>query len=159
MSSVPPEDRGAASGMRSTFQNSGMALSIGVFFSLLIAGMSARLPHAVTAGLQAHGVTARAAQEAASVPPVTTVFSAFLGIDPMRALLARSGGPQALPTHDAEVVGGHRFFPQLISVPFHDGLVVVFTTALAMSLLAALASLLRGAPVLAAEGKRESNRS
>jgi hypothetical protein len=132
--------------MRSTFQNSGMALSIGVFFSLLIAGLASRLPQTLEAGLRAQGVPASVAQHAASLPPVSTVFSAFLGINPVRTLLGPTGVLQTLPAHNAAVLTGKQFFPNLISAPFHHGLVIVFATATAMSVLAAAASLLRGDP-------------
>ena len=144
MSSVPAAYRGAASGMRSTFQNSGMSLSIGVFFSLLIAGLASKLPHALNAGLQAQGVPAAVAQHAASLPPVSTVFSAFLGANPVQTMLAPSGVLKTLPAHNAAVLTGNQFFPNLISAPFHHGLMIVFATATGMSLLAAAASLLRG---------------
>ncbi|WP_042440260.1 MFS transporter [Streptacidiphilus albus] len=144
MSSVPAAYRGAASGMRSTFQNSGMSLSIGVFFSLLIAGLASKLPHALNAGLQAQGVPAAVAQHAASLPPVSTVFSAFLGANPVQTMLGPSGVLKTLPAHNAAVLTGNQFFPNLISAPFHHGLMIVFATATGMSLLAAAASLLRG---------------
>nr|WP_225447508.1 MFS transporter [Streptacidiphilus sp. PB12-B1b] len=144
MSSVPASYRGAASGMRSTFQNSGMSLSIGVFFSLLIAGLASALPHTLNAGLRAQGVPAAVAQHAASLPPVSTVFSAFLGINPVQTLLGPTGVLKTLPAHNAAVLTGKQFFPNLISAPFHHGLVIVFATATGMSLLAAAASLLRG---------------
>ncbi len=144
MSSVPNTHRGAASGMRSTFQNSGMSLSIGIFFSLLIVGLADRLPAALSSGLQAQGVPASTAAQAAALPPVSTVFSAFLGINPVQTLLGPSGVLPTLPAHNRAVLTGKEFFPNLISAPFHHGLVIVFTAAAAMGLLAATASLLRG---------------
>jgi MFS family permease len=148
MSSVPAGYRGAASGMRSTFQNSGMSLSIGIFFSLLIVGLANRLPNALNSGLRAQGVPPDVAQHAANLPPVSTVFSAFLGINPVQTLLGPSGALDKLPAHNREVLTGKEFFPNLISAPFHHGLVIVFGTAAAMGLLAATASLLRGTPGL-----------
>jgi MFS family permease len=145
MSSVPAGHRGAASGMRSTFQNSGMSLSIGVFFSLLIAGLADHLPGALDAGLRAQGVPASIAGHVAALPPVTTVFSAFLGANPVRTMLAPTGVLNTLPAGDVAVLTGDQFFPHLISGPFHQGLVIVFATATGMSLLAAAASTLRGA--------------
>ena len=144
MSSVPATDRGAASGMRSTFQNSGMSLSIGIFFSLLIAGLAGRLPAALSSGLTAQGVSAAAAHHAAQLPAVSTVFAAFLGANPLQTLLAPTGVLNTLSPQARATVTGKTFFPNLISGPFHHGLTIVFATAAAMGLLAALASLLRG---------------
>ncbi|WP_269858602.1 MFS transporter [Streptomyces sp. RPT161] len=143
MSSVPAEARGAASGMRATFQNAGMVLSIGVFFSLMVAGLSGSLPTALTGGLTAQGVPTQAAHAIAALPPVGTLFAAFLGYNPVQQLLGAHVLGQLPPGH-AAVLTGRQFFPHLISGPFHDGLVVVFCLAIAMSLVAALASLVRG---------------
>jgi MFS family permease len=145
MGSVPARQRGVASGMRSTFQNSGTALSIGVFFSLMIAGLASSLPHALSTGLQQHGVPAGIAHRVAGLPPVSTLFAAQLGINPIQHLLppatlaSLSAGQRAALT-------GRQFFPNLISPAFHDGLVVVFAFGAALALLAALASALRGRP-------------
>ena len=145
MSSVPPGDRGAASGMRSTFQNSGTSLSIGIFFSLLIAGLAGRLPGALYAGLTAQGVPAAAAQHASQLPAVSTVFAAFLGANPMQTLLGPTGVLSTLSPQGVATITGKTFFPNLISGPFHHGLTIVFAAAAGMALLAATASLLRGA--------------
>ncbi|MFJ5927078.1 MFS transporter [Kitasatospora sp. NPDC092948] len=142
MSSVPAADRGAASGMRATFQNAGMVLSIGVFFSLMVAGLAGSLPGTLTGGLTAQGVSPADAHAVAGLPPVGTLFAAFLGYNPIRELL----GPHVLstlPAANAQTLTGREFFPHLISGPFHDGLMVVFALAIAMSLVAAVASLLR----------------
>jgi MFS family permease len=144
MGSVPPEQRGAASGMRATFQNSGTALSIGLSFSLMISGLAASLPHALTAGLQGQGVPAETAGQVAALPPVSTLFATFLGDNPIGHLLGPSGVLPTLPAHDVRTLTGTRFFPELVSGPFHHGLVVVFTAATVMALVAALASVLRG---------------
>jgi MFS family permease len=144
MSSVPPEHRGAASGMRSTFQNSGTALSIGVFFSLMTSGLAASLPGALTGGLRAQGVPSTVAASVAHLPPVSTLFAAFLGKSPIQHLLAPTGVLPHLPAHNLATLTGTRFFPQVISAPFHHGLTVVFTAAAAMAAIAALASVLRG---------------
>jgi MFS family permease len=144
MSSVPAEHRGAASGMRSVFQNSGMSLSIGIFFSLMIAGLASTLPKTLSKGLIAQGVPAAAAHHVASLPPVSTLFSALLGYNPIKGLLGPSGVLNKLPAHNAAILTGNKFFPQLISAPFHHGLDIVFTAAICMSLAGALISLLRG---------------
>jgi MFS family permease len=144
MSSVPVTQRGVASGMRSTFQNSGTSLSIGVFFSLMIAGLATSLPATLSAGLHAQGVPPDIAAEAAHLPPVSTLFAAFLGANPIGHLLAPTGVLAQLPASQVSVLTGTRFFPQLISAPFHHGLVIVFTAAAIMATIAAFASLLRG---------------
>jgi MFS family permease len=144
MSSVPAHRRGVASGMRSTFQNSGMALSIGVFFSLMIAGLSARLPAALAGGLRQQGVSAAVAQHVSQLPPVSTLFAAFLGYNPLQQLLAPSGVLRGIPADHAKTLTGTTYFPQLVSGPLHHGLLVVFVAATAMTLLAAAASQLRG---------------
>ena len=145
MSSVPPSDRGAASGMRSTFQNSGMSLSIGVFFSLLIAGLAGKLPGALQSGLTAQGVSASAAHHASQLPAVSTVFAAFLGANPMQTLLGPTGVLNTLSAQAKATITGKTFFPNLISGPFHHGLAIVFGAAAGMALLATAASMLRGA--------------
>jgi MFS family permease len=144
MGSVPARHRGAASGMRSTFQNSGTALSIGVFFSLMIAGLASTLAGTLTRGLQQQGVAADVASRIGGLPPVATLFSAVLGENPIGHLLAGQGALTALPAGGRQVVTGREFFPHLIAGPFHAGLVVVFATAAVLSLLGAGASLLRG---------------
>ena len=144
MSAVPARHRGSASGMRSTFQNSGMALSIGIFFSLMIAGLASSLPRALTSGLTAQGVPASVATHVSHLPPVSTMFAALLGYNPVQNLLAPYGVLSKLPAHNVAALTGRQFFPHLISAAFHHGLVIVFTAAAIMSLAGALVSLLRG---------------
>jgi MFS family permease len=144
MGSVPARHRGAASGMRSTFQNSGTALSIGVFFSLMIAGLAASLPRTLTRGLLQQGVPHAVAQQIGALPPVSSLFASVLGVNPVQHLLASKGALAALPAASRHVLTGRAFFPHLISGPFHQGLVVVLSVAAALSALAAVASLLRG---------------
>ena len=143
MSSVPAHLRGAASGMRATFMNAGMVLSIGVFFSLMVAGLARSLPQTLQSGLTDQGVPLASAHAVAGLPPVGTLFAAFLGYNPIQQLL----GPNiigALPSANAATLTGREFFPHLIAMPFHDGLSVVFTLAIVMGLVAAGASLIRG---------------
>ncbi|WP_226862946.1 MFS transporter [Mycolicibacterium baixiangningiae] len=140
MSSVPPNARGAASGVRATFFNAGGSLSIGIFFSLMIVGLANTLPAAMSAGLQAEGVSAAVAEEVAGTPPVGSLFAAFLGYNPIGELLEPSHALQQ-PGVNADVLTGQTFFPHLITGPFHTGLVVVFIAAAAMMLLGAAASL------------------
>ena len=144
MGSVPARHRGAASGMRSTFQNSGTALSIGVFFSLMIAGLAASLPKTLTDGLTQHGVPYAAARQIGSLPPVSSLFAAVLGVNPVQHLLASGHVLSTLPAASRQLLTGREFFPGLISAPFHQGLVVVFAVAAALAAVAALASVMRG---------------
>ncbi|MGI5460808.1 MFS transporter [Streptomyces sp. CA-249302] len=144
MGSVPPEYRGVASGMRSTFQNSGTALSVGVFFSLMVSGLASSLPGTLSSGLQAHGVPAAAAEHAASLPPVSTLFAAFLGNNPIEHLLTSQGALDHVSATQRAALTGHTFFPQLVSGPFHHGLTIVFSVAAGMAVVSAVASALRG---------------
>jgi MFS family permease len=144
MSAVPARHRGSASGMRSTFQNSGMSLSIGIFFSLMIAGLAATLPRALTSGLRSQGVPAAVAAHVAHLPPVSTMFAALLGYNPIGHLLAPTRTLAELPRRNVAVLTGTQFFPHLIAGPFHHGLIIVFSAAAVMSVLGAVISLLRG---------------
>jgi MFS family permease len=143
MNSLPPEQRGAGAGMLNTFQNSAQVLSIGIFFSLIILGLSSALPHALYSGLVAQGVTGAAAHKAAALPPVASLFAAFLGYNPIRTLL----GPSLvhLPASRVAFLTGRAFFPHLIAGPFESGLAEAFTFAVVACLIAAAASWLRGA--------------
>ncbi|MGH3168198.1 MAG: MFS transporter [Trebonia sp.] len=143
MNAVPSNRRGAASGMRATFQNAGMTLSIGLFFTIMVVGLSSTMPATLAHGLAAQGVPASAVAKVSNLPPVSILFAAFLGYNPMQTLL----GPtlsKLSPAHRA-ALSGHTFFSNLISGPFHHGLMIVFTFALVMCLIAAVASWLRGA--------------
>jgi MFS family permease len=143
MNSLPRADRGAGGAMNQTFQNSAQVLSIGIFFTLMIIGLSATLPHTLSAGLQTHGVDPATAHQVATLPPVSILFAAFLGYNPVQHLL----GPHALgalSAHNQSVLTGSSFFPNLISAPFRSGLHAAFTFAIIACLIAAVASLMRG---------------
>jgi MFS family permease len=143
MNSLPAGDRGAGGGMMATFQNSAQVLSIGIFFTLMIVGLAASLPHSLADGLAAQGVPAADAHRVAGLPPISTLFAAFLGYNPMEHLLGPSVLHQ-LPTDHAAVLTGRGFFPNLIAAPFRDGLHAAFAFAIAASLVAAAASWARG---------------
>ncbi len=142
MNSVPPDRRGAAGGMIATFQNSAFVLSIGIFFSLMVAGLSSKLPTAMTSGLVAQGVPAATAAPISHLPPIGVLFASFLGYNPMQQLL----GPvlHTLPPAHAAYVVGRDFFPHLITAPFHSGLGAAFAFAIAANVIAAIASALTG---------------
>ena len=142
MNAVPPDRRGAAGGMIATFQNSAFVLSIGIFFTLMVAGLSSKLPAAMTSGLTAQGVPAATAAPISHLPPIGVLFASFLGYNPMQSLL----GPvlhTLTPAHAAYVVG-RDFFPHLITAPFHSGLGAAFSFAIAACVIAAIASALTG---------------
>ena len=118
MNSLPRADRGAGGAMNQTFQNSAQVLSIGVFFTLMIVGLSSGLPSALHDGLLAHGVSNVDATRISHLPPVSTLFASFLGYNPVQQLL----GPHvlaSLPAADAQTLTGRSFFPKLIAGPFH----------------------------------------
>ena len=143
MNSLPAADRGAGGGMNQTFQNSAQVLSIGIFFTLMIVGLAATLPSTLASGLQAHGVGSVAAHRAAQLPPVSILFAAFLGYNPIQHLL----GAHVLASvgaHNQAVLTGRAFFPHLISGPFRTGLHETFLFAILACLIAAAASALRG---------------
>ena len=143
MNSLPAEHRGAGSGMMTTFQNSAQVLSIGIFFSLMIIGLSGVLPASMYHGLVHEGVSPRVATRVAHLPPVSTLFAALLGYNPMQHLL----GPAVLahlPPGRAAVLEGRSFFPSLISTPFKHGLHAAFDFSIAACLLATAASWVRG---------------
>jgi MFS family permease len=143
MNSLPAGDRGAGGGMNQTFQNSAQVLSLGVFFTLMIIGLAASLPHALSSGLEAHGLPAATADHVASLPPVSILFAAFLGYNPIQQLVG-SDALNLLPASDHATLTGSSFFPQLISGPFHTGLQAAFAFAIAACLIAAAASWMRG---------------
>ncbi|HEY3728837.1 MAG TPA: MFS transporter [Solirubrobacteraceae bacterium] len=143
MNSLPRGDRGAGGGMNQTFQNSAQVLSVGIFFSLMIAGLASSLPHALESGLAAHGVSAFHAHRVAQTPPVVVLFAAFLGYNPIQHLVG-SHVLGALHPQAQALLTGRSFFPQLISDPFRSGLHAAFAFAIAACLIAAAASLMRG---------------
>jgi MFS family permease len=143
MNSLPPGDRGAGGGMNQTFQNSAQVLSVGIFFTLLIVGLASSLPATLSSGLQAHGVPAGAAHHAAQAPPISVLFAAFLGYNPVQHLVGAET-LAALPHHAHATLTGAGFFPNLISGPFRDGLDTAFIFAIVACLIAAGASLMRG---------------
>jgi EmrB/QacA subfamily drug resistance transporter len=143
MNSLPPEQRGAGSGMRATFQNAGSLASLGIFFSIVIAGLAATLPSTMSTGLIKAGIPGPVATQIANLPPTAALFSAFLGYNPMAHLVPASV-LHALPLANQNNLLGHSFFPNLISPPFQVGLHGAFYLSAAMCVIAAIASVLRG---------------
>ena len=143
MNSVPAEHRGVSSGMRSTFQNTANTLSITLIFTMVTAGLAARLPAALYSGLTQAGLPTSAALGIAKLPPTAALFAAFLGYNPLGTLLP-SQVLQSLSAAARAQLLGKAFFPSLIAGPFEDGLHIAFLISVVLSVLAALASLLRG---------------
>jgi hypothetical protein len=129
--------------MNQTFQNSAQVLSVGIFFTLLIVGLASSLPAAAQSGLEAHGLSASVAGRVAHAPPISILFAAFLGYNPIQSLVG-AHALSAVGAHARTVVTGPTFFPHLISGPFREGLHTAFVFAIAACLIAAAASLMRG---------------
>jgi MFS family permease len=151
MNSLPAEHRGAGSGMNTTFQNSAQVLSIGIFFTLMIVGITASLPEHLIHGLTAHGVPTEVADRVAHLSPVSTLFAAFLGYNPVQHLVGPHVLSQLTPAQQATLTG-RGFFPQLISGPFRAGLHAALDFAIVASLAAAWASWRRGGRYVYTEG-------
>ena len=143
MNAVPPSARGVASGMRGTFQNTGTMVSIVVFFSILTVGLAATLPTVLYQGLTGHGLPAATAHRIASLPPIGVLFAAFLGDNPLQALIPPAVAQHLSPQTQA-VLFGKQFFPQLILPAFITGLHAALYVSAVLALIAAVASLLRG---------------
>jgi MFS family permease len=144
MNSLPPEQRGAGAGMVVTFMNSATVLSMGLFFTIVTLGLAARLPSHLYKGLVAAGVSPPAAHLVASEPPIGSLFSAFLGYNPIKELLGPTGALQHLPARQVAYITGRSFFPHLIEEPFAGGLHLAFTFAAIATAIALVASALRG---------------
>lgn len=143
MNAVPPEDRGVASGMRSTFQNTANTVSITLIFTMVTIGLASSLPRTLLQGLTQAGIPTNIAQGIAGLPPTSALFAAFLGYNPMATLLP----PQvlsALPAATQQSVLSKSFFPNLLAGPFQQGLVLAFAISAALCVIAAVISYLRG---------------
>jgi MFS family permease len=144
MNSLPADQRGAGAGMATTFQNSATVLSIGVFFTVLTIGLVSALPSHLYQGLTASGVPPASATQISHLPPIGVLFASFLGYNPVQQILQSSGVLHHLSQAQVAHLTGHQFFPQLISPPFAQGLHYAFDFAIFCSLVAAVASWLRG---------------
>jgi MFS family permease len=144
MNSLPPDQRGAGSGMLNTFQNSATVLSMGLFFTIVTLGLAADLPTHLFRGLTAAGVPSGAARLVSNEPPIGSLFSAFLGFNPVKELLGPTGALAHLSASQAAYVTGRSFFPKLIEQPFSHGLHLAFDFAAGATLIAVVSSALRG---------------
>src|SRR5215469_1916025 len=151
MNSLPPDQRGAGAGMINTFQNSATVLSMGLFFTIVTLGLASRLPSALFRGLVAAGVSPAAARTVAGEPPIGSLFSAFLGYSPIKEMLGPTGVLQKMPSSQVAYITGRSFFPKLIEQPFAGGLHLAFTFAAIATVIAILASAVRGKRYVHAE--------
>ena len=87
MNSLPPERRGVGAGMSATFQNSAMVLSIGIFFTLIILGLASSLPARSPTAWSPRACPRADAARLAALPPVSIMFAALLGYNPIQTLL------------------------------------------------------------------------
>jgi MFS family permease len=143
MNSVPANERGGAAGIQAAFMNTGMVLSIGIFFSLMIVGLTSTLPKAMVKGLTSHGVSLARAHTLANMPAVGSLFSSFLGFNPLKSLFGSQAATNVTSAQWATLTG-KKFFPSLIESPFHHGLIIVFVMAIALAVVGAVFSALRG---------------
>jgi len=156
MNSVPSEHRGAASGMRATLQNTGQTVSLAIFFTVIITGLSNSLPTALSNAMTSAGVP-QLANAFTSISPTSALFSAFLGYNPMQSLLSL---PQLapvvaqMPQSAFKYLEGQTFFPNAIAPAFISALDLAFYIGAALSLAAAVASLLRGEVYIHGERER-----
>jgi MFS family permease len=144
MNSLPPDQRGAGAGMLNTFQNSATVLSMGLFFTIVTLGLASRLPSHLYKGLTAAGVAPGPAKLVASEPPIGSLFSAFLGYNPIKELLGPTGALQKMPPKQVAYITGRTFFPKLLEEPFAGGLHLAFTFAAIATGIALIASAARG---------------
>jgi MFS family permease len=143
MNSLPPDQRGVGAGMSGAFQNAAIVLSMGIFFSLMISGISSMLPRSLYRGLVAHQVPVGTATAVSHLPPITSLFASLLGYNPIKNLVPAPVLAK-LPAHSVAELSGSNFFPELLSKPFADGLTIAFTFGALACALAAVASLMRG---------------
>ncbi len=144
MNSLPPDQRGAGAGMNGTCINSASVLSIGIFFTIVTLGLASSLPGHLEQGLLAQGIPAAEAAKFSHLPPIGTLFAAFLGYSPIKAELPHHV-LAALGPARASYLTGRSFFPRLIASSFQYGLRLAFDFGAGLAVLAAIASWFRGA--------------
>ena len=158
MNSVPPSQRGASSGMRSTFQNTGMALSMALYFTILIIGLSSKLPPVLESSLQREGVPAAVAAQVSNMPPTSALFAAFLGYNPMGSMLSPDV-MASLPADTRDTLLGTEFFPQAIAPAVMSSLHIAFYISALLSAVAAIASAFRGKRFVHEEGTADNTKA
>jgi EmrB/QacA subfamily drug resistance transporter len=145
MNSVPAQDRGVASGMRATLQNTGQTISLAVFFTIMISALTGSLPGAFSSAL----TTAHVPQLAVyfdKIPATSAVFAAFLGYNPVSSILATlpTSVTSAIPATTVQYLTGTTFFPNAIAPAFMSALHLTFYIGLGISILGLIISYFRG---------------
>jgi MFS family permease len=145
MNSVTPHERGVASGMMYTIVNTAFTASMAIFFTIVIVGITQQFPEAITASLTSIGVS-QLAPSMSSIPPTGALFSAFLGYNPVEAML--SALPPALvatiPSSTLTTLTGTTWFPSTFAVAFMPSLQTSFFIGALLCAIAAVLSALRG---------------
>lgn len=149
MNAVPPEHRGAASGMRATLQNAGMQLSMAVFFTIVLVGLANGLSGSVSGALSSAGVTGPAGGALSSLVasnPTGALFGAFLGQNPMALYLSYlpASLQGQIPPSVVATLTSKQFFPNAVAPAFLKGIDLAFAISAVLTALAAVVSLMRG---------------
>jgi MFS family permease len=145
MNSVAPQQRGVASGMRMTLQNTGQTASMGIFFSIVLIFLTRLLPGSFTTALATAGAP-QLIPVFTNIPPTSALFSAFLGYNPVTTILA------SLPASFSSLISGSamatisgiHWFPLALAPAFMGSLRMSFYAGAGIFLVAALLSALRG---------------
>ena len=145
MNSVPSEDRGIASGMMYTINNTAQTASMAIFFTIIIIGITQRFPEAMTASLSSIGAV-YLAPALSNIPPTAALFSAFLGYNPVNAILTALPAPLVahIPQATLNTLTGTTWFPQTLQNAFVPSLRTSFYIGAILSVIAAILSVLRG---------------
>jgi EmrB/QacA subfamily drug resistance transporter len=159
MNSVPPDSRGAASGMRATLQNVGSTMSLALFFTIVIFSLASSLPTQLSSALTNAGAP-QLASKISSIPPTSALFAAFLGINPMKALIANlpANSTAELSSNTLNVLESNTWFPNAIAKSFLTALTAAFYIGASLSVIGAIASLLRGKKYINEEAIRYDER-
>lgn len=145
MNSVPAQDRGVASGMQYTIMNTAFTISMGIFFTIVIVGISQRFPEEITSSLTSIGAS-QLAPLFNQIPPTGALFSAFLGYNPMGTMLQslHQSTVSMIPPQIVTTITGTTWFPKTLANAFMPSLQMAFYIGAVMSAIAAIFSAFRG---------------
>lgn len=145
MNSVAPQDRGVASGMMTTVMMTAFTVSMAIFFTIVIVGITQRFPAAMTSSLAAIGAS-QLAPVLTNIPPTGAMFSAFLGFNPVSAILGALPAQfvASIPHETLTTLTGTTWFPQTLADAFMPALRISFYIGAAFCAISAILSALRG---------------